>query len=1681
MNTLKRKLTAILLTFAMLFSLMPALPQAAEAATGQSSQQGKFVTLDYSTGTANLTMTVNVYLEGYENEGPIDTITVNDAASAHNQITISVNNDQNYEIVDQNGVSVTYDQVLSGAEFSSETMSSDLKSYSCTMNTAQSTGADKFVFTVILREPEKRAETPNGIEDDITATVYFRAYDHEMLKLLYQHLEEKISQEENACPEIKSVEMEFYTPFGRVTDGTDVLDTRYRAEYGAAAYYYEGYVNTNNQVDPNNVKSITINYTNNGIDGTLEIPAGELKLVLYGKGTALPYYSIESLDDETRIVYFYNEKDRNIGNVYSPYAIRFVENGQSLGENMPEDPTYYNAEVPYKFVNWEYGAWDGTGKYFLETTKVTEDLVVFSHKASVSETGTQIYIMNPESQLINRIAEIYECDAAKIILDEDFDICVYDTQNMMTQRGYINNGWRENNAYYNVHNYDADNSGDPEITNDKLAFEQVAGIYVYFKVLGEDPGTIHYVKIPVGNNTGDLAKMMGDGFNLLKLYVIQQGEVIDDGEEEPDPQPPANPTYDELKALIDVSVACFTDGHDPKTPGLIENTSDKNDSYTLIVNGNNATVTVHNGPYVAWYDGEYDGTSHSLAENEEQNKTVDLTYDKGWKLADSEEASTTVHFDVVCSGTTPEPGEGITGLTKELVSTPDAAKAAVGTSEGYAFPENGVVVIPNGGEVTLLYSITVTGDAGAEFTVFDEGANLVEVEGIEVANGSDPDTFTGTIPSNGTITFYVSKIFDVEDIDDGNLTNMASIVEDGTEEPDIEDDVDTPAEEEPALPDDTWMNANFDVELDCTSGVGHNNETYHDLIENSYDFENLTYVEQGSFTVDLIVNSEQYIDDFDERTSATHQNDGEATKTIELTYKDNAWTAPENSSPIEFNVKCSGTGEYDINDITKDLIAGETDKAAAQTNGVKSFDGLTIPEKDETVIIPAGGSVTLLYSITVEGKTDVGFDVTDDDTTLVPSDANVTQDETTGIYSGTIPDSGSVTFYVSKTFTGDDLEDGKLVNHASVDGAKDETEVDPDPDVDEEVDAVEAVGITPADITIYEGGNGYGGVLDAEDNIIDDTISSGLPEPGYFITLPADVQEWLKDKSGTIGAEDLSKYMTFTYEGADGITTRTWELVYHGVYETDENGAPLRYVYGLNPAIVDGEEIPVRLNYFDDKNSNGKAEGDEIITSDEIAMSEDLASDTFKMTINPGELDQSQIQATFTVGGDTKEYPITIGTGTLTVKSVVDQDTTTNEIVTSDANVDSNTLTAVAGAGVEYFVNDSEVKIEDANRVELLVDEVSNSDEFNKEMGQDAIDTVNGNASTHGYELAYMDLVDTQNGNAEVTLGNGGSLTIYWPMPEDADENGDFQVVHYTGMDREEAVSDLDAVTTERPKVKKVTINDQDYLTFTTTGFSPFALVYEKANGGQNPGDNDPWYPWHPGGSGDGPDGLNTEDHFSYVVGYEDGMVKPQRSITRAEVATIFYRLLEDDVRDDYDTTRNNFSDVTSDSWYNQTVSTLASMGILKGYEDGTFRPNASITRAEFAAIATRFFEETGATYEPGTFTDVTGDEWFAGAIMDAVNLGLIGGYEDGTVRPNNNITRAEACAIVNRTLGRVPDADHLLPADEMTTWPDNPSSAWFYADMQEATNGHEYEWITEDGNKIEEWTDILDKDWNDR
>lgn len=226
------------------------------------------------------------------------------------------------------------------------------------------------------------------------------------------------------------------------------------------------------------------------------------------------------------------------------------------------------------------------------------------------------------------------------------------------------------------------------------------------------------------------------------------------------------------------------------------------------------------------------------------------------------------------------------------------------------------------------------------------------------------------------------------------------------------------------------------------------------------------------------------------------------------------------------------------------------------------------------------------------------------------------------------------------------------------------------------------------------------------------------------------------------------------------------------------------------------------------------------------------------------------------------------------------------------------------------------------------------------------------------------------------------------------------------------------------------------------------------------------------------PKWLNTEDHYAYIVGYEDGTIKPNNDITRAEVATIFFRLLNDDARARFWSTTNDFTDVAEDSWYNNAISTLSNMGIINGYEDGTFKPNAPITRAEFTAIATRFFDYE-AEYD-GAFNDVSARAWYADYVQAAVDMGLVDGYPDGGFHPDAYITRAEACTIVNRVLHRVPHEDHLLAESVMNTWPDNPKSAWYYEDMQEATNSHDYDWIREDGETVEDWTKKLpERDWS--
>jgi uncharacterized repeat protein (TIGR02543 family) len=329
----------------------------------------------------------------------------------------------------------------------------------------------------------------------------------------------------------------------------------------------------------------------------------------------------------------------------------------------------------------------------------------------------------------------------------------------------------------------------------------------------------------------------------------------------------------------------------------------------------------------------------------------------------------------------------------------------------------------------------------------------------------------------------------------------------------------------------------------------------------------------------------------------------------------------------------------------------------------------------------------------------------------------------------------------------------------------------------------------------------------------------------------------------------------------------------------------------------------------------------------------------------------------------------------------------------------------------------------------------------------------NADYSDWNQEFKYLDLVNINDGNAVMTSSE--AVDVYWPYPEgvtyETADNYDFLVLHYAGMNREQAVEtsldDIDGLSLESLEVTATEYG----LKFTTKSFSPFVLMwktkYTPSSGSLTPA------PTTPSEDVVIP-ALNTENHYAYIIGMPDGYVHPDDTITRAEVATIFFRLLTDETREAYLTTENKFTDVNEDQWFNTAVSTLTAMGILKGTSDTTFEPNRAITRAELAAICARF--DGGTAVSTNVFSDISG-HWAESEILRAADLGWVLGYTDGTFRPNQNITRAETMTMINRVLDRVPESKEDLSAD-MTEWPDNmDEDKWCYLAIQEATNSHDY------------------------
>ncbi len=582
------------------------------------------------------------------------------------------------------------------------------------------------------------------------------------------------------------------------------------------------------------------------------------------------------------------------------------------------------------------------------------------------------------------------------------------------------------------------------------------------------------------------------------------------------------------------------------------------------------------------------------------------------------------------------------------------------------------------------------------------------------------------------------------------------------------------------------------------------------------------------------------------------------------------------------------------------------------------------------------------------------------------------------------------------------------------------------------------VAIVPADITVYVGGSGYVGAVDGDGELLGE--DNGFPVPGFTISA-----EGLDDFDP---AKAVLKYQ-------NGGTSFTWNIVPY-----DYVGGASHGIYRFDPQ--PGSNTHVKISFFDESL-------DDYVSSDSFDIEGSLGKD-LKMEVYGENILMEYVKLVY---DDAAEYAVTSGNGTLKVRSTTgDEDYGS---VVEHQDLIARGRPGVLADDVSFRLNDRDVMVA-REGVRLLFDDIIEHNTSGVSSTQLLInradEVLGGSSDSRRYEAKYLDLVDTSNGNAWVAAD--GAVTVYWPLPAGTGWNTNFTLLRFDDLNRETSVGNVENLIATCNVTPIRVENTGTHIKFTVeeAGFAPFILVWDEYNTPITPipePDNSPV-------------GLNTEDHVAYIIGYEDGTVRPGANITRAEVATIFFRLLADETRESYWSQSSGFTDVASGAWYNNAVSTLTRAGILDGYEDGSFRPNASITRAEFTKIAVSFFKHVGGA-SSNPFNDVPDSAWYAEFVKAAAELGLIDGYEDGTFRPNAPITRAEACTIVNRTLGRAPDKDNLLPEHEMLTWPDNSRDAWYYAQIQEATNSHDYQWL----GAIELWTaklaerdwDALEKEWS--
>ena len=1139
-------------------------------------------------------------------------------------------------------------------------------------------------------------------------------------------------------------------------------------------------------------------------------------------------------------------------------------------------------------------------------------------------------------------------------------------------------------------------------------------------------------------------------------------------------------------------------------------------------------------------------------------------------VKDSDDRDVTIPFPIPAGKVT----YSLTGFEKALVTNQNKPDGLT-IPEGVTIPATVPVVISDEG-VTLLYKITVKGNAGAKFTVTDTGATLVSPKDNSITFNQEGSTFSGTVGTTGEAVFYVSKQFTKRDIssDTQTVSNTATIdhgdnangpaddektqtVTTPAKEPDPQNytvtyqwaDGEKPSDADTLLPQGGTFTVGSEYTVQpvprstaTTNNAGENGEwtcewdKSGEVGSTATAGDNIAITGTWRFTKDqpktgnlivkkVVSGGGVTLNDLPNIKITVAGTGTNSTYSQELTLATQDTAEPASTTVATWTISDLPTGTYTVSEENADVNGYDCTATYSATNGaaviVNSSDASTVqnqPATDaQTVTVAADSTSTMTVTNTYTEKQEV---VPTPDTSK--PDVNKTA-------TALVNDKTDVTLSVGGKSAKENVAVMFLLDKSTSQGIRDEAA--------EMLDELATKTNTNIlyDVVIFSGTASSSGWQDIQDSTTLDAIKDNFvgSNPTDGTNMSAGI---LKAKSDIASLKNTHKEYTETYliTLSDGITyvwsevdqgkvycipvsatgnsdsesstqnaVDTWDMMY-------DYGKSLEEVYGGVPQFLSAiqskitqtkndshvQEYPSLENPIDTYIYDAEKTKE---TTDKYACGPEAA---MYYSITGYEQLAKEFTKTFAyalpeLNKETGEDNVTNWTRFPWGREVMEYCKSISFNKTWDGNV-SNTNPGKIFSGIKdvIYYEIQSGSITDVIGADFsLTDQTLTQNTFTLTVNGNAV-TANapsgnvitfGNANEDGqypYVLTYYKGTAAKNEDNTYTITSGNKTYTYIPYDTTGEVNGPVSDEFFV-LEMNVPVVSLDlkynlSLTSKRTASGTYEVPTNESAT----------LAYQSAN--QNSGTvdfNEPTVSYtvkgssggHGGNGGgtvtipdDVPTGLNGKDHYAYVVGYPDGMVYPQKNITRAEVATIFFRLLTDETREANMTKSNSYNDMKDGAWYTCAVSTLSKMGIIKGYEDGSFKPDASISRAEFAAIAARFDPDGDKT--PATFSDVS-SHWAKDEISIAANHGWIKGYEDGSFKPDQKITRAETMTLVNCVLKRLPETKDDLHKD-MKTWPDNQNeSAWFYLAVQEATNSH-YQKLKKDGTH-ETWESMREtRDW---